>query len=220
MAKQQLAFHWPLPANYRPEDFITSASNEQAQQKLAAWPQAGEVGCLLLTGPVGSGKTHLANIWAARMGARLLEVQALGTAPSEDIWGEGACAVLENLDEVRDEKALFHLLRFVETTQRCLLLTSRALPRDLPLGLPDVKSRLSATQMIAIEAPDDTLLAALLAKGFADRQWKVATRVIDYIVPRTERSCAAIQKLLLKLEENVATNNSEITTAVVKPLVE
>src|SRR3954469_8592716 len=91
------------------EDFLGGPSNAAALSLIERWPD-WPARTLLLRGPEGSGKSHLAAIWARESGARTLSLRALEGAEVPVALATGAL-VLENLAEGRfDEAALFHLL--------------------------------------------------------------------------------------------------------------
>ena len=60
---KQLAFDLPLDPRFGAEDFLVSPSNEQAYGQIESWPDWPDT-ILVLVGPRGSGKSHLASIWA------------------------------------------------------------------------------------------------------------------------------------------------------------
>ncbi|MHA1113356.1 MAG: hypothetical protein ACTSRY_02480 [Alphaproteobacteria bacterium] len=97
-------------------------------------------------------------------------------------------------------ETLFHLYNLLAEAGGHLLLTARAAPSRWRIPLPDLASRLGAAPAVAIEAPDDALLAAVLVKLFADRQLAVDRRVIDYLPPRMERGFAAARDLVARID--------------------
>ena len=196
----QLAFDLPIRAALRRADFFPSPANAVALAALEAggWPQ----GKLLLIGPPGSGKTHLAHIWAAEQGATLMEGAALAQA---DIDARATTAIaLEDAEDVagdaRSEAALFHLHNRLAERGLPLLITARTPPRDWGLRLPDLLSRMQGTSLTRIEAPDDALLTAVLVKLFADRQLTVPPALIDWLTLRMDRSLAAARDLVARLD--------------------
>src|SRR5258705_9054988 len=78
---------------------------------------------------------------------------------------------------------------------------SRTAPAAWAIDLPDLASRLRAMPADGIGMPDDTLLAAVLIKHFADLQLRIAPSVIGYIGPRMERSFATAASLPARLDE-------------------
>ena len=62
---KQLAFDLPADPRYGREDFLVGPANAAAYGLVEAWPNWPDTVCVL-TGPPGSGKSHLASIWATR----------------------------------------------------------------------------------------------------------------------------------------------------------
>ncbi len=155
----------------------------------------------MLSGPPGSGKSHLARIWARRAGAACLAGREVWepAEPLRRVAG-AAALVVDDADAAPDEAALFHLYNAVAGRGGSVLLTASAPPSTWPLVLPDLRSRLLAAWPVLIEAPDETLLAALLVKQFADRQLRVEPPVVGYLAHRLERSFAAARGIVAALD--------------------
>jgi chromosomal replication initiation ATPase DnaA len=217
MATTQL----PLNLKHRPalggEDFLLAPSNQDAVAWLDQWPDWPTTG-LVIHGPRGSGKTHLAQVFLAQSNGRLIT--------SEEVLGDNfyafaqapAC-ILEDADKLMwhsaNEEALLHLYNALGETQCHLLLTAKTPPGQWNISLPDLGSRLNAAASIAIGAPDDTLITALLVKQFADRQLTVDESLIAYLIPRMERSFDAVQRLVDGADKAALAGQQKIT----KPLL-
>lgn len=160
-----------LPLDYRSADgeadFLVSSANRAAVDWFDLWPEWPSP-CALLIGPAASGKSHLARIFARRSGAM----------------------VIDDADAA-DPESVFHAWN-AATVAQPLLLTSALLPRSWPQPLADLQSRLTATPLFKIFAPDDALLAGLFAKLFRDRGLSVAGEVAEYVLARIDRSFASV----------------------------
>lgn len=198
----QLAFDLPPRTGYARPDFFVSAANRDALAAIDGWARWPE-GRMLLTGPAGSGKSHLAAIWAAQAGGTVAEGGALGADAVEGLAAHGAVAV-DDANAVAGhparEAALFHLHNRMRERGHPLLLTAAAPPRDWGLGLPDLASRMQAMAATRLGRPDDALLRAVLVKLFADRQVVVEPALIPYVVARMDRSIAAARALVASLD--------------------
>ena len=197
------------------EDFMPGECNREALAWLARWPDwPGPA--LVLHGPPGSGKSHLARIWATRTGGRWLEHAALATAdPSEHrTW------VLDDAEPVTDEKALLSFYNRLGEDGGHLLLTARRPVGAWTLRLPDLASRLRAAPVVAIGPPDDALLGAILLKLFADRQLVVSEPLIEYLVRHMERSFGAAQVVVAGLDSMSLRLRRPITVALARALLE
>ena len=200
---RQLAFDLPLDPRYGREDFLVGPANEAAYALIEAWPDWPD-SVLVLTGPPGSGKSHLASIWATRAHA--------WTVPASEVDGGGGPAPrLERRagdrgrrpGRDRDEAALFHLLNLARERACPVLLTS-AHRRSTPSGSPrrDLRSRLRLAPRIAVEPPDDALLRAVLVKLFVDRQLVVDLSVIDALALRIDRSLGRARDVVAELDRD------------------
>jgi chromosomal replication initiation ATPase DnaA len=204
----------PLSLETRPlmdgEDFLVAESNAQAVAWLDRWPDwPGQM--LLLHGAPGSGKTHLAEIWRQRSAA---------DAAPEALLGDAAHALVEGLDTLTDEAALFHLINHVRQQGGTLLVTSRAAPATLGIVLPDLASRLRGASVVAIEPPDDALLGMLLVKQLADRQLVVGQEVVDYALTRMERSAEAARRLAAAIDRVSLAERRRITVPLVRRVLD
>ncbi len=190
---RQLAFDLPGRAAMTRDDFFVSSSNALALRAVEGWRDwPGRK--LLLIGPEGAGKSHLAQIWATSAEAVTMTAEDL---PETSLAGfSGRAVVIEGVDRIgAGEAALFHLHNLATETG-ALLLTARTPPRDWGLTLPDLISRMQSTQIAYLEAPDDALLSAVLVKLFADRQVMVPPNLIPYLVSRMPRSIGAARGLV------------------------
>jgi chromosomal replication initiation ATPase DnaA len=208
---RQLAFDLPNAEAMTREDFFVAPSNALALQVVEGW-QDWPGRKLLLVGPEGSGKTHLAHIWAAMTGAVILPADTLCAVDVADLAGRAV--VIEDADRIAGQEAqLFHLHNLV-TEGGALLLTARTPPRDWGLGLPDLISRMQATPIAQLDAPDDALLSAVLVKLFADRQVVVPASLIPYLVSRMPRSIGAARALVAALDARALAAGRPITRAL------
>jgi chromosomal replication initiation ATPase DnaA len=214
---RQLAFALPHAESFARDDFLIGSSNDAALATIERWPDWADR-VLALTGPEGAGKSHLAAIWAEKAGARRVSARALGET---DLLGELATGalVVEDASAKLDERSLFHLLNLVREEEGYLLLTARSAPATWGVGLPDLASRLRAIPMVAVSAPDDALLRAVMVKLFADRQLSVDESLIAYLATRIERSFAAARKAVEQLDREALRQKRGVTRALAAELL-
>lgn len=193
-AARQLPLQLPFRAALGREDYLVGAANASAVAAIDGWPD-WPYGGLLLIGPTGSGKSHLVEVWRGRSGARRYAADALPGNVVECLDGASAVAV-EDCGPALDEQALFHLLNAAEQRGVDMLLTARFPPGQWRLELPDLASRLRRLPAVSMALPDEDLLGALIVKLFADRQLTVERGLVDYVVPRLERSFEAVQSFV------------------------
>jgi chromosomal replication initiation ATPase DnaA len=209
---EQLVFELPHRAAMGLEDFLVSESNAAAVALVDRWPD-WPVGAAILVGPTGSGKTHLANVWQLRTAATSYPAPVLSREGVPAVASAGA-VIIEDIQTLVDEAALFHLLNLVREQRLQVLLTTDTAPGDLCVGLPDLRSRLKALPMASIEAPDDALLRAVLVKLFADRQLSVEPHVIDYVLVRMERSMSAAERFVTEADRQALVRQRRVTRAI------
>ncbi|ANY80798.1 hypothetical protein BB934_23325 [Microvirga ossetica] len=210
---KQLTFDLPLDPRFGAEDFLVSPSNEQAYGLIESWPDWLDT-ILLLVGPRGSGKSHLASIWATNAHAWTIDATQITQDKVPHLVSNGALAI-EDMDRgERDEAALFHLLNLAREKRAFLLITSETPPDRWSLRTPDLLSRLRLAPSVALEAPDDALLKAVLVKLFVDRQLVVDTSVVDYIALRIERSLAKASELVALLDREALSRGRRVSRAI------
>jgi len=201
-------------------DFLVAACNAEAHAWLKRWPDwPGPAS--VITGPPGSGKTHLAHLFAAASGAALVAAAGLGVGDPPRLLAGGKALVVEDCDGGGlDETALFHLINLTKETGRFLLLTATQPPRRWGVALPDLSSRLLAMPVLAIGAPDDSVLAAVLVKLFADRQVRVGEDLVSYLLGRMERSFAAARALVDRLDRAALAGHRPVTVPLARAVLD
>lgn len=213
MKPRQLAFDLAHAESYGRAGFFVSPANATALATVEDWAQ-WPGGKLVLAGPPGAGKTHLAHIWAETADATRIAAVALDATALRDL---GPRVVVEDADSAAGlpscEEALFHLHNLILPAGR-LLVTAATPPRDWGLRLPDLLSRMQAAPLARLEAPDDALLSAVLVKLFADRQIAVPPNLIPYLVLRMERSIAAARALVAALDARALAEGRAVTRAL------
>ncbi len=195
---RQLALALDHAESYAREDFLAGPSNQAALALVDAWPD-WPARAIALIGPEGSGKTHLATIWASAAGARVVSAHGLGDVDPRVALATGAL-VVEDAHGVNDERALFHLINMAREDGAFLLLTARTTPSLWPAAVADLMSRLRAMPVVAMQAPDDALLRGVIVKLAADRQLQLDEGVVGYLSNHIERSFAAARAAVTALD--------------------
>jgi len=220
MTARQLTLDLPHAENLTRADFLAGPANEQALALIDAWPE-WPARVVALTGPAGSGKSHLAALFAEATGAPIVAASSL-TAQAVPGALAGGALVIEDLGEgAIDEAALFHLMNLAAEQSAHVLITTRHTPAALAqtLATRDLASRLRAMPSIGIGAPDDRLLAAVAVKLFADRQITPDEGLLSYILPRVERSISALRDLVAELDREALARKRPLTRGLASELL-
>jgi chromosomal replication initiation ATPase DnaA len=213
LSARQLALDLGHAESFARDDFLSGPSNAAALGMIERWPD-WPAPVLSLVGPEGSGKSHLAAIWAAEAGARFLSGRALADANLPVALATGALVVEDLAAGDFDERALLHLLNLAREEEAFVLLTARTALAGLNATIPDLASRLRAIPAVTLAPPDDALLRAVLVKLFADRQLAVDEVLVAYLLTRLERSFAAAKAAVLRLDAEALRLQRPVTRAL------
>ncbi len=215
---QQLGFELPLEPQFSRDDFLASDSNADALRLIEAWPNWPD-SVLLLLGAAGSGKSHLAAIWAAQAGASVFSGADLATADVGAL-AEKPALVIDDADALGAAEApLFHLLNLARQDKKSLLLTASRPPDLWGLATPDLLSRLRLAPSAGLGAPDDALLQAVLKKLFRDRQLLFDPALIEFIALHIDRSLDVARAFVAHLDRVALARGGAITRALARELL-
>jgi chromosomal replication initiation ATPase DnaA len=213
-----LAFELPHAESLSRDDFLEGSANAEALGLIDGWPDWPNR-VMLLAGPEGCGKSHLAAIWAEQAGARSTMAHTLTAATVPGTLATGAVVVEDLCSGNFDDRALFHLLNLAREDGAYVLMTSRVVPVAMDIALRDLRSRLRAVPVVQLKAPDDQLFRALIVKFCADRQMSIDETVVSYIASRIERSFAAARRTVELLDSEALRLGRPVTRALAAELL-
>ncbi len=200
------------------EDFLVATCNESAVDMIDRWPDWPAPG-ICLYGPPGCGKTHLAQVFCAHSDGILLTPTAFNAMEPEALVAKGVTWALEDADRGVDETRLFHFYNMLAERNGHLLLTAGTPPARWALELDDLRSRLVALPALAVGAPDEGLIGAVLVKQFADRQLRVEQEVVTYLVMHMERSFEAARRVAAALDTAALAGRRRITIPLARDVL-
>lgn len=205
-------------ASFGGDDFLVAPCNEAAVAWLDRWPNWPGPG-LALWGPAGCGKSHLAHVFQACSGARIIQPFEFGDALLASLAEGNGELVLDGAPPF-DERVLLHLYNLLAERRGHLLILSREAPARWGVSLADLASRLAAMPAIRIDPPDEVLIEGLLVKLFADRQLAVQPEVVTYLVRRMERSFEAVRRTVARLDRESLARHRPVTLPLAREIVE
>ena len=205
---KQTAFSFDSAPEMGRDDFMISNCNKEAFAAVDAWPNWVSDG-LVLYGPKGSGKTHLAHLFKEKINAAhtkparisFYECSQINMHNLERICESADVIIMENLNEKVNQEALFHLFNHFSLNKKYMLWTAQISPARMNFSLKDFQSRIDMLPAIEIKEPDDVMLRALIVKLFNDRQLMISPDILEYIVANTERSFAYVESLVKEIDE-------------------
>jgi chromosomal replication initiation ATPase DnaA len=215
---RQLAFALPHAESLTRDNFLEGPANAAALALVDSWPEWPNR-IMLLVGPEGSGKSHLAAIWAEQAGARATSAQALTAAEIPGALATGALVVEDLRSSAFDERALFHLMNLAREDEASVLITARVPPSAIEIELRDLRSRLRAVPTISLLPPDDLLFRGLIVKFCADRQLVIDESVVTYLTTRIERSYATVRQAVELLDTEALRLGRPVTRALAAELL-
>jgi chromosomal replication initiation ATPase DnaA len=200
------------------DNFLEGPANQAALALIERWPDWPNR-IMWLAGEEGSGKSHLASIWAERSGARVISAHALNPASVPNALATGALVVEDLKAGCFDERALFHLMNLAREDAAFVLIAARTPPSAFEIELRDLRSRLRAVPVVSLAPPDDLLFRALIVKFCADRQMAVDESLVGYLASRLERSYAAVRQAVELLDSEALRLGRPVTRALAAELL-
>ena len=226
-AARQLPLALRFPPDQRLETFIAAPGGSIAQLRELARAE----GALYLQGVEGVGKTHLALATCAAAEATgrhaaYLPLQAAHGRLADALQAlEGnALVAVDGLDAIAgaraDEVALFDFHNRARSAGIGLLYTARVAPAQLPLVLPDLRSRLSQCTRIVLDPLDEAARREVLRERAQRRGLAVDEAAYDWLLRRVGRDLAGLTSLLDRLDRASLAAKRRITVPFLRELLD
>jgi chromosomal replication initiation ATPase DnaA len=210
----QIPLPLQTPAKLGRADFIVGPGNSAAVAFVDKWPDWPAPAAAVF-GPPGSGKSHLACVWAERAGARIVTAADL----ADESLAQQEPLVIENVDAGERQRETDSVLFALIERGHSMLLTAHEPPGRWSAGLPDLRSRFDALLAFPLWAPDEALLEALARKLFADRQLTVPDAVIAQMIRALERSPAAVRDFVARADAAALAQKRAVNLGLIRELL-
>jgi chromosomal replication initiation ATPase DnaA len=218
---RQLTFNLEHRPSLSGDDFLVAPANEAAVKWVDQWPD-WPAQAVAISGPSASGKTHLAHVFQAKSGAEYITGSAITQSNARTLVLDNPALVIDDADQIAtpvQEESLFHILNILKEQNKQALLIAQTPPSQWQIKLADLQSRLNALPHAAIQNPDEMLITAVMVKQFTDRQLRIEPGVIDYVLPRVERSFSAAQRFVSAVDDAALEEQRKITVPLVSKVL-
>lgn len=208
---------------FSPDGYVVGDANREAWQAVHSWP-AWPDGAMAIMGPIGSGKTYLARLWAQLAGAHWLDggARAAGLKPQTlSMWSQSAHRhwVIDDCDQ-SDIGVLFDFFNLAREKPGMILLTMARHPDDWAQASPDLLSRLRAIPKFAILLPGEAMLVDLLKAFAAQAGLLMATQVASYAAPRIGRTFQAARQCVQACQDAVPAGETRIGLSTMRQVLQ
>jgi len=210
----QLIFKFPFKTNYFKDDFYVSESNFEAYKLIENWPKWSSR-FINIFGPSGCGKTHLANIFHKKINSFFIKASELNNNILSDIKIK-ECLIIDEYKNNVEEKLFYSILNQLQLSNQYIIVNSLEPIQNLRVKLKDLKSRFSSFMSIGIDLPTDELIKVIISKNFSDKQVKIESKLLDYIIKNIDRSYDSIFDLIDKLDDFSLSTGRSININLIK----
>jgi len=198
---QQLIFNFPFKKTYLSQDFYVSKNNFNAFKLIESWPQWPSR-FINIFGPIGCGKTHLANILSSKINSLIISSKKIDESIINQFKTK-ECLIIDDFDNDIDENLLYSIINLANQDNKYLIISSPISLKKFKIELKDLNSRFTSFIEVGIDLPTDDLVKVILTKNFSDKQITISKKNIDYILNNIDRSYEKIN-LFSSLIDNLS----------------
>jgi len=223
-----LALRWPAHQRF---GSFNVGENGVALDLLRSAADGGATSALYLSGPFGSGRTHLliATCAAASEAGKsaqylpLATLRGAGASASIRAFGGSDLLALDDVDAIAGddaaELALFELYNRCRADGATLVFAANAAPAQIRLTLPDLVSRLSASTQIVLKPLEEADRRELLRERAASRGIEIDDAVIDWLFAREKRDLASLFNVLDRIDRASLAAQRRVTVPFLRTLL-
>ena len=213
----QLIFKFPFTVNYFEEDFYVSTNNFNAYKLIESWPKWSSR-YINIFGPSGCGKTHLTNIFKKKINSFFIQASEIKNN-SLPLIKLKECLIIDNYKNNIEEKLFYTILNQCHQSNQYIIVNSLKPIKSFEIKLNDLQSRFDNFINIEIDLPTDDLIRVILSKNFSDKQVKVDSKLLEYILKNTHRSYEDIFDLIDKLDSLSLSTGKSININLIKKVL-
>lgn len=226
---RQLPLGLQLKASARFGSFVSGPNQELVEQlhKLSGNPRAF---FLLCWGATGCGKTHLLHACCHRAAEKDYPVACLDLFDCSDLpsqlldgWEQYSLVCLDNVQAIAGndawEEALFHLYNRIREQQGSLVVTADCAPAQLPITLPDLRTRLGWGLTYQLQNLDDEQRLQVLRLRAQQRGCEMPEETGRYLIKRISRDLPDLVSLIDRLDEASLAEQRRLTVPFVKQVL-
>ena len=210
----QLIFKFPFKTNYFEDDFYVSTNNFEAYKLIESWPKWSSR-FINIFGPSGCGKTHLANIFNKKINSFFIKASDLDNSCLSAIKTK-ECLIIDEYQNNVEEKLFYSFLNQCYLSNQYIIINTLEPIQSYRVKLNDLKSRLGSFVNIGIDLPTDELIKVIISKNFSDKQVKIESKLLEYIIKNIDRSYEAIFDLIDKLDDFSLSTGKSININLIK----
>ena len=213
----QLTFRFPFKTNYFEKDFYVSSNNFEAYKLIESWPKWSSRH-INIFGPSGCGKTHLSNIFKKKINSFFIKASDLSDN-SLPLIKLKECLIIDEYQTNIEEKLFYSVLNQCHQFNQYIIVNSSKPIKTFKIELNDLKSRFDSFINIGIDLPTDDLIRVILSKNFSDKQIKIDTKLLEYILKNIHRSYEDIFDLIDKVDSLSLSTGKSININLIKKVL-
>jgi chromosomal replication initiation ATPase DnaA len=213
----QLTFKFPFKTNYFEEDFYVSTNNFEAYKLIETWPKWPSK-FINIFGPPGCGKTHLANIFKKKFNSFFVKAMDLNNN-SLSLIKLKECFIIDEYQNNVEEKLFYTILNQCYLSNQYIIINSSKPIQLFEIKLNDLKSRFGSFVNVGIDLPTDELIKVIISKNFSDKQVKIDSKSLEYILKNIDRSYEGIFNLINKLDNLSLSTGKSININLIKTVL-